>query len=396
MKRRYFLTAPAAVLLLATGCAATDAGNIPVACEAGAADSAAPRMAYARKSAKSAPGRAPQMAAARESGSVNNFAAVEGRQVAFSATLRISTPDVPQAVRNANAVAQKFGGYAASLNDRGCSLKIPVKNAEAALDALEKLGTVNSREIDAQDVTDTAFDLDMRIANLEKLHKRLTELVEKTGNIKDILEVEKELSRVTGELEKLKASRQNLQRRVDFVTFRIYFSAFAQTETKVKARKFMLPQAGKLGLTSEDLTITTGEIPEAPFKIQLPKGFIPVKMRYSDNFFAVDDQDTVISAMSFEQLEGADLEFWQSSIARALRELRGYEVKSEIKTAKNGDKYIVFVGERMRGKVPMRYEASCRIEKHLFCNDEVYVVEVLGTKERMEKLDLSAMHESVR
>ena len=245
-------------------------------------------------------------------------------------------------------------------------------------------------------MTDTAFDLDMRIANLEKLHKRLTELVEKTGNIKDILEVEKELARVTGELEKLKATRQNLQHRVDFVTFRVYFSAFTQTVVEVKARKFILPQVANLGLWTDNLTIVTGETPEAPFKFQLPKGFIPVRMRYNDNYFAVDDHDTVISAVSFEQIEGADLEFWQSTIARALRELHGYEVKSEIKTAPNGDKYVVFVGERLRGKVPMRYEASCRIVTHCFGADEVLIVEALGTKERMEKLDLSAMHQSVK
>ena len=335
---------------------------------------------------------------ARESapGSAGNFAAVEGRQVAFSATLRISTPDVPQAVRNANAVARKFGGYAASLNDRACTLKIPVAKAEAALEALEKLGTVNSREISAQDVTDIAFDLDMRIGNLEKLHRRLTELVAKSGNIKDILAVEKELSRVTGELEKLKATRQNLQRRVDFVTFRVYFSAFAQTQTTVKARKFLLPQTSSLGLWSDNLVIVAGETPEAPFKFQLPKSFIPVRMRSKESFFAVDDQDTVLSAVSFGQIEGADLEFWQASIARALRELRGYEVKSEIKTAANGDKYIVFTGERKQGNVAMRYEASCRISKRIFCSDEVLIIEVLGTADRMEKLDLKPLHESVR
>ena len=392
MMRKYLFSVPAAALLL-TGCAsatpkqrAVDFDGVPAACEAPA--SAANRMgsgALARRA--SAPG---------DAATTTSFAAVEGRQVAFSATLRIATPDVPQAVRAANAVARKFGGYAASLNDRACTLRIPVKNAEAALEALEKLGTVNSREISAQDVTDTAFDLDMRIANLEKLHGRLVELVAKTGNIKDILAVEQELSRVTGELEKLKAERQNLQRRVDFVTFHVYFSAFAPTGTKVKARKFLLPQASGLGLWSDNLSVVTGETPEAPFKFKLPKGFVAVKMLRSDRYFAIDDQDTVISAVSFEQIEGADLEFWQSAIARALRELRGYEVKTEIKTDADGDRYILFVGERLRGKEPMRYEACCRIVKKCFGPDEVHIVELLGVKERVEKLDLAPMYRSVK
>ena len=44
----------------------------------------------------------------------------------------------------------------------------------------------------------------------------------------------------------------------------------------------------------------------------------------------------------------------------------------------------------------MRYEASCRIVKKCFSDDEVHIVEILGTKERMEKLDLAPMHQSVK
>ncbi len=391
MKQRFLWSIPAALLL--AGCA-SDASDVP-AREMVIADAAAP-AAY--KSAGAAARRryaAPAADMAREAapGAASNFAAVEGRQVAFSATLRISSPDVAQALRNANAIARKTGGYAATVTDRSCTLKIPVKNAETALSELEKLGSVNSREISAEDVTDTIFDLDMRIANLEKLHKRLTELVEKAAGIKDVLAVEKELSRVTGELERLKATRLNLQKRVDFVTFRIYFNASAAVE--VKTRRFLLPQATRLGLRSDNLTVAGSEASDKPFDFDLPKGFIPVAMRGSDEFFAIDDQDTVLSAVSFVQIEGADLEFWQSAIARALRELCGYEVTTEIRTAPDGEKYAVFKGERVRGKQLMRYEASCRLVEHLFSADEVHIVELIGTKERMEKIDLGALYDSV-
>lgn len=393
---------PAAAVLL-TGCAAPDGGVCSernYAADGAVAEAAAPdgvihvlgleAPAGARRRA-AAPGA--KMAVAKEKGGSSNFSAVEGRQVAFSATLRISSPDVAQALRKANEITREFGGYASLINDRACTLKIPVKNAEAALAALEKIGTVSSREIVAEDVTDTAFDLDMRIANLEKLHQKLTALVDKAVDVKNILAVENELSRVTGELERLKATRLNLQRRVDFVTFRIYFSASAAVE--VKARRLLLPETTRLGLWNDNYSVRTDELPDAPFELKLPKGFIPVRMNGYDGFFAMDDQDTLLAATSFEQLEGADLEFWQSAIARALRELRGYEITTEIRTAPDGEKYIVFKGERLRGKTPMRYEASCRIEKHLFGADEVHIVEILGTRERMEQLDLAALHDSV-
>ena len=378
-----------AFLALVAGCVSDDA---PLAREV--ADRNCPADSFVAREA--APGARAAKPASMTGGAArtSNFTAVQGRQIAFTARLHLSSPDVPQAVRRAAALARESGGYAASLGTRACILKIPVAKAESALAELEKLGSVLSREINAQDVTDTVFDLEMRIANLEKLHAKLTALVEKAKDVKDILQVEKELSRVTGELEKLKATRLNLQRRVDFVTFNVNFTA--STSPGVKTIKYLLPQATALGLWNDSLAVGEGETPDEPFDFDLPAGFIPVKMRRSDEFYAIDDQDTVLHAVSFDQIPGANLEFWCSAIARALRETRGYTVTAEIKTDKNGKQYALFRGERLRGKQPMRYEASCRIVTHLFTEDEVRVVEALGTRERMEKLDLSKTHESTK
>ena len=379
----------AAVLAVVfAGCAevpTSEGRREPVSDAAVARESDAPSRAMARNAAPMA---------AKAAGRMNNFAAVEGRQVAFTATLRISSPDVAAALRQATEIARRLGGYASSVNDRGATLKIPVGNAETALAELEKLGKVDSRNIQAQDVTDSLFDLEMRIGNLEKLRVRLTELVAKSEGVKDILAVEKELSRVTGELERLKAQQQNMRRRIDFVTFTLYFSTSAAQE--VRTNRMILPRIARLGLRGNFNLANTQPADDAPFKFALPSGFIPVVMRNSDDFFAVDDQDTILSAVKWEEIPGADLTYYEAAIVRALRELHGYEVKSEVKTASNGDKYIVFKGERKQGNTTMRYEASCRIAKHLFGADEVLIVEVLGTAERMAKLDLTALHESVR
>jgi len=164
----------------------------------------------------------------------------------------------------------------------------------------------------------------------------------------------------------------------------------------VKVRKFLMPQVSSLGLWSNRLAVSNADAKEAPFRFSLPQGFIPVSMTDYSDFFAVDGEDTVLSAVSLRQLPEADLKFWENAIARSLRELRGYELKTEIRTDADGNSYILFRGERMRGKQPMRYEASCRIVTRLFGSDEVHIVEILGTKERMDKIDLEAMHKSVK
>ena len=372
---------------LVAGCAADDIA------EERCADAAEPVYAKAPSTRGRMAAGAPA-ALSREVSAHNNFSPVEGRQVAFSATLRISAPDVSAALKQAREIARENGGYASNIDDHAATLKIPVKNAETALAELEKIGVVTSRQIRAEDVTETAFDLDMRIANLEKLHKKLSDLVEKADGVKDILAVERELSRVTGELEKLKATRQNLQRRVDFVTFRVQFSTSAATE--VRERKFMLPQLAAIGLWSDKLAVGSAEAEESPFKLTLPAGFVPVSMRGSDNFYAIDGEDTVLSALSLEQLPGADLNFWTDAAARILREVYGYKLTVEFKTAPDGGKYALLRGERLRGKNPMLYEASCRIVGKCFGPDEVHFIEILGKRERMEKIDLNALHRSVK
>ena len=123
MKLNRLFGVPAAALLL-TGCASTEP---PMDIGYAANDEAVPAAREASGARRRAAAPAAKMASAREAGSTSNFTAVKGRQVAFSATLRISSPDVAQALRNANEITREFGGYASLINDRACTLKIPVK-----------------------------------------------------------------------------------------------------------------------------------------------------------------------------------------------------------------------------------------------------------------------------
>ena len=178
------------------------------------------------------------------------------------------------------------------------------------------------------------------------------------------------------------------------MTFTLYFSTSAAQE--VRTNRMILPRIARLGLRSAFNLANSEPEEDTPFKFTLPSGFIQVAMRNSDEFFAVDDRDTILSAVKWEEIPGADLAYYEAAISRALRELHGYAVTSEVRTAANGDKYVVFKGERKQGSTVMRYEASCRIAKHFFGADEVLVIEVLGTADRMAKLELKPLHESVR
>jgi hypothetical protein len=81
-------------------------------------------------------------------------------------------------------------------------IRVPVERFETFLAAVSRLGELQRHHKDSQDVTQEFFDTEAHIAVKKEEEKRLLELLAKsTGKLADILAVEKELSRVRGEIE---------------------------------------------------------------------------------------------------------------------------------------------------------------------------------------------------
>jgi len=80
-------------------------------------------------------------------------------------------------------------------------LRIPEPKLDDAMDRIALLGKVTNRSLQSSDVTDQVIDLEARLANLIALRDRLRGYLEKAVDLKEILEVEKELARVQTDIE---------------------------------------------------------------------------------------------------------------------------------------------------------------------------------------------------
>ena len=81
-------------------------------------------------------------------------------------------------------------------------IRIPVPQFESFVDALLKLGIPRKNLVDSKDVTEEFYDTEARLKNKKLEEDRLLKHLEKsTGKLEDILAVEKEISRVRGEIE---------------------------------------------------------------------------------------------------------------------------------------------------------------------------------------------------
>ncbi len=104
-------------------------------------------------------------------------------------------------------------------------LRVPSENFERVLEQLsaKKYGQIISRTMSSQDVTEEYMDLDIRLGNLLSQEERYRQLLDKAGEVEEILKIENELNRVRTEIERLQGRKKYLDNRINFSTITIEF-----------------------------------------------------------------------------------------------------------------------------------------------------------------------------
>jgi hypothetical protein len=120
----------------------------------------------------------------------NMPSAATGRQVIRTATVAMTTNNVPTAATRAEQIADGAGGYLSGENvDDGSAtvtLSVPQAQLDDVLGALAKLGKVTSQQQQSQDVTDQLVDVASRIATQQASVARVRQLLNQATSITDI------------------------------------------------------------------------------------------------------------------------------------------------------------------------------------------------------------------
>jgi hypothetical protein len=129
--------------------------------------------------------------------------AVSDRLLVKTAELRVAVEAVATAADSASALAQGMGGYVAGSSVAGeasahLDLRVPAARLDEALDALAALGEERARSVAASDVTAEVSDLE---ANQRALRDRLRALLARAQKVEEVLEVERELTRLQTEID---------------------------------------------------------------------------------------------------------------------------------------------------------------------------------------------------
>jgi predicted component of type VI protein secretion system len=204
------ITAMAALLVSIACSNQSNTGSTPTAPPAFLASKSASRdMAYA-----------PQTNDAGGSGE----AATQDRKIVRTGSITMEVSDIGKSQADITDFASQYKGYVVSSNQRAdqeyptgyISIRIPAASFNDVMQKIRALALkVTYENTNSQDVTEQYMDLAAQLKNYQATETQYLELLKKADNVKDILEVQRELSNVRGNIERVKGRMQYLERTSD-------------------------------------------------------------------------------------------------------------------------------------------------------------------------------------
>lgn len=150
------------------------------------------------------------------------------RDVVKTATISVTADDPPAAADRASALATEAGGrvdgrteYGGSALDRAritITLRVPADKLDGVIDGLKGLGTVESLDMQAEDVTSQRVDLDARVKALQTSVDRLLAIMRDARDPSALIEAESALSQRQADLDSLRAQRAALGEQISYST----------------------------------------------------------------------------------------------------------------------------------------------------------------------------------
>ena len=154
------------------------------------------------------------------------------RKVISTASISMEVAAVEFVSKQVQSVIEAMGGFVESLSISGkpnnqqasMTLRVPQSQFFAAVDSIDDLGEVLSRNLGSEDVSERFIDLEARIKSATSEEESLLALLERTRTVSEILIIERELSRVRSDIERVQGQLNFLERQVDLAT--IHLSLF--------------------------------------------------------------------------------------------------------------------------------------------------------------------------
>ncbi|MEI7814272.1 MAG: DUF4349 domain-containing protein [Coriobacteriia bacterium] len=244
VRRIGIVVAIVALLAMSGGCALAGSSRNAVSQGGGTGALTASSVSpVAPTDAGGQPSAAPNVSKAAES-------APADRMIVSTASMSIQVDDVDKTLAAVRALAAASGSQitqlsvqagdgsggvvplgteSASSSSQSGSAQVTLRVPAAKLTSVEeqaaKLGKVLTQSAGESDVTQQYVDLSARLKNLQAEEVRLRGFLDKATKVSEMLEIERELSRVRGDIEAMQAQIAYLEQQAAMATLTLSFSA---------------------------------------------------------------------------------------------------------------------------------------------------------------------------
>ncbi len=166
----------------------------------------------------------PAQAVSKASATTLTSAASQSR-IMYSAGLRMAVEEekIAATIDLVIDLAEANGGGLLGRRDDAVDIRVAAENFRPTLQKLESMGTVNQRTVSAEDVTEQFHDLEVRLSNLKATQKRLQEFMARAANVTEAVTVERELERVSQEIDGIEGKLAFLKNRTAFSRITVAF-----------------------------------------------------------------------------------------------------------------------------------------------------------------------------
>ncbi len=169
--------------------------------------------------------------ATSQSSGANTQVLASERQVISQASIDLEVSDVNAASVQLRGLVQSVGGFVEHISTSGgpnpeygsAVVRVPSDRFLDALDGIERLGKALGQSLGQRDVTGEAIDLEARLRSERSTEESLLKLLDRAVSVSDVLTVERELSRVRADIERLQGQLEFIQRSVALATITVSF-----------------------------------------------------------------------------------------------------------------------------------------------------------------------------
>lgn len=151
-----------------------------------------------------------------------DYITVGNRMIIYNGYISLETDDIDGILTRIRSLAEGYNGYVAGTSRSmignqavaDITIRIPQNKFHSVINDISTYGKVLDERTTSDDVTEQYIDLKARLKNLERLEESLTDLLNRTATVEEILKVEQELTRIRGDIDSLQGQLNYFERNV--------------------------------------------------------------------------------------------------------------------------------------------------------------------------------------